>query len=197
MGGAKPSLPDAVLLLSAEEGRRRTAGEAAREGAKGASGPGLAAAAAESSEAAAAPGGPERKKNAAGGANGANGADAGGAGTRPRLRAGDLFRRATKTIVARNRFEGARLAKRIAAGEDDFCNLSDIPTLEQERALDDRAYAAIGGDKMKGAEKATRARKTTRAKEPTTSKEDPRSGSEGEASTRADAVALEMANDAN
>ena len=120
-----------------------------------------------------------------------------------------MFRRATKTIVARNRFEGARLAKRIAAGEDDFCNLSDIPTLEQERALDDRAYAAIGGDKMKGAEKATRARKTTRAKEPTTSKvpttskeptnskEDPRSGSEGEASTRADAVALEMANDAN
>ena len=204
-GGPKPSLPDAVLLLSAEEGRRRTAGEAAREGAKGASGPGLAAAA-ESSEAAAAPGGPERKKNAAGGANGA---DAGGAGTRPRPRAGDLFRRATKTIVARNRFEGARLAKRIAAGEDDFCNLSDIPTLEQERALDDRAYAAIGGDKMKGAEKATRARKTTRAKEPTTSKvpttskqpttskEDPRSGSEGEASTRADAVALEMANDAN
>ena len=56
---------------------------------------------------------------------------------------------------------------------------------------------------IKGAEKATRARKTTRAKEPTTSKapttskEDPRRGSEGEASTRADAVALEMANDAN
>lgn len=58
---------------------------------------------------------------------------------------GDLWRSAGKTIVVRNRFKGARTLKMRERGGEDFGDLDDMPTLEQERAEDERRFANVGG----------------------------------------------------
>ena len=57
----------------------------------------------------------------------------------------DRWRSAGKTIVVRNRFKGARSLKMRERGGEDFGDLDDMPTLEQERAEDERRLANIGG----------------------------------------------------
>ena len=66
----------------------------------------------------------------------------GGAGRRVSV---DRWRSAGKTIVVRNRFKGARSLKMRERGGEDFGDLDDMPTLEQERAEDERRLANIGG----------------------------------------------------
>jgi hypothetical protein len=56
----------------------------------------------------------------------------------------DRWRSAGKTIVVRNRFKGARSLKMRERGGEDFGDLDDMPTLEQERAEDERRFASIG-----------------------------------------------------
>ena len=56
----------------------------------------------------------------------------------------DLWRSAGKTIVVRNRFKGARTLKMRERGGEDFGDLDDMPTLEQERAEDERRFANVG-----------------------------------------------------
>ena len=66
----------------------------------------------------------------------------GGGGRRVSI---DRWRSAGKTIVVRNRFKGARSLKMRERGGEDFGDLDDMPTLEQERAEDERRFANIGG----------------------------------------------------